>query len=225
MINIDELHDEEIELLTLQRSSYKCGGIQAVIDEVETDCKIILSLDLTDNGFGSVLDVGGGFGFMLSVLGDKFEQLYLLDKDVYEKEKSTKGVNKFEDFGGYNRFSTTEKIVSKKVKFLTPENYKKSDEKFDLIYSWYSCGWHYDPSAYLDWCIEHLNPGGSIVFLLKPHPHGMTSDTTGQSYKESFCNIALQYDVNFEIQTIFPYEEIEQKKGLRGCLGIIKKYK
>lgn len=216
MRNINELDDEELKLLSLQRSAAKWGGIQAVIDEVEIDCETVLSLDLSDNGFGSVLDVGGGIGLMLSVIGDKFEKLYLLDKNVHEKEKSVKGVNKFEDFGGYNKFSITEKIVGKKVNFLTPENHKKCDEKFDLIYSWYCCGWHFDPSAYLDWCIEHLNPGGSIFFLLKKHH---------PAYVDSFCDIASKYNVSFYLQPVTPYEETEHSKGKTGYIGIIKKYK
>lgn len=215
MKNISDLNDEELEILFLQRTIGKDFGIQSVLDEIKCDCETLLSLDLRHIKFKSVLDIGGGFGLMLSHFSDKFEDLYLLDKDEYDKEKSLKGLNKVEDFGGYNRFSVAEKLVDKKINFLTPENYKNCNEKFDLIYSWYCCGWHFDPSVYLDWCIEHLNVHGSICFLLKKH----------QPFIDSFYNIALKYNVTCDLRVFDEYKGTKHSSHKTSYIGVLKKYK
>lgn len=215
MKNISDLSNEEREILFLQRTIGREFGIQSIIDEVECDYKTIISLDRRHLEHNSVLDIGGGFGLMLSQFRDDYKNLFLLDKDEFNKNKSLNGLNNVKDFGGYNKFSVAEKVIGKKVNFLTTENYTDCNEMFDLIYSWYCCGWHFDPNVYLEWCLDHLNVHGTICFLLKKH----------QPFIDSFYDIALKYKVVCDVKVFDGYKDTKHSSHKTSYIGVLKKYK
>jgi hypothetical protein len=218
MLNINDLSDlteDELNMLFYQRTVGREFGIQSIIDEINCDYESIKSLDLRHAKKNAVLDVGGGHGLMLSKFSDDYDKLFLLDKNEFNKNNSLNGLNDVKDFGGYNSFDVAKKIVGDKVNFLTPDNYQQCDQKFDLIFSWYCCGWHFSPEVYLNWCIEKLNNFGTICFLLKKH----------KPFIDSFFKIAIDHNVTCDLVEFDAYKKTSHSKHKTSYIGVLKRYK
>jgi SAM-dependent methyltransferase len=117
------------------------------------------------------LDIGCGFAFESEMFQRKYgTALYLLDGEYRPLPKKSRdiGYGSVEDFTFYHPRDTLEesfRIRGLKYSFIDAQDLElASDLKFDLVYSFLSCGFHYPAETYADFIREHTNPD-SVVLL------------------------------------------------------------
>lgn len=125
----------------------------------------------------NVLDIGCGIAGWECFLAMTHCKIYLIDKTKVDKNIYY-GYKKKTAF--YNSMEIAKKnlianAISEKNIFLqeaTEKNEILFDEKFDLIVSFISCGFHYPVETYLDQIYEKLNKGGSLIIDIRKHTPG-----------------------------------------------------
>lgn len=126
----------------------------------------------------NILDIGCGLGLIDIALYHHYEHnvnLYLLDKTSHIDEKTNiRGYNKHYVF--YNSMEACRKTLSdncvKQKHILTYEVSEQNLEeiknnKYDLIISLLSCGWHFSINTYLDLIKKCLNTNGLLILDIR----------------------------------------------------------
>ena len=212
MLSTKDLTPIELEMLYRQRTIGKFVGDAAMYDQVRKDADLVTHWDQMIRP-KSVLDIGGGAGLLLYFMKHRYQKLYLLEKNCYEKEKRKTGSGDLNSFGGYNTFSMADKLLRPYLKenqtltYIDADNYYTCRDKFDVICSWYSCGWHYPPETYLEWAISRLNVGGVVMMNLKQCFLGRMEKMESE-YPVKYGQITQQYKDKSDVP-----------------VGILKKYK
>ncbi|NBP01760.1 MAG: hypothetical protein EBU90_16810 [Proteobacteria bacterium] len=166
----------------------------------------------------SILDIGCGLGLIDLALYHHYQgsvNLHLLDKtnDISE-DTSVRGFN--EKYIFYNSMDATRKTLTdngvQDSKLFTYEVGEASlenlrSQKFDMILSLLSCGWHYALETYIDLIKETLSDDGILIIDIRHN--------TGQ----------LEYALNhFDlIQCIVNHAESKHTGGTIGDRYIFKK--
>jgi len=157
----------------------------------------------------AILDIGAGMGGIDLVLYHHYNNkpnLYLLDKDGVS-EKINAGFNKTaEDFSHYNSFAHAKL-------FLTDNNVPAdhihtinisseafpTEQKFDLVISLLSWGFHYPISTYVQEVYDSLQSGGSLIIDVRKDTDGiseltkMFNSTPETIYEENkFVRVAVR---------------------------------
>lgn len=122
----------------------------------------------------SILDIGCGLGFIDIALNNHYNEesnIYLLDKTNFITEDThIRGFNK--EYVFYNSMeSTKENLLNNGVKENKINSYEVSSEsidslsknKYDIIISLLSCGWHYSLETYIDLIKNTLSDEGIFI--------------------------------------------------------------
>ena len=147
-----KLSPEQVQLLCYQRSQY-CEIIssawQKEMEETFQNIKSYLPQSVS-----SILDVGAGMAGIDVMLANKYPKakITLLDKNGFDQRKRLWGWNTTADsFGEYCNFEQTQKILTQnniKAQFVDVGKERFPEQKFDLIISFLSWGFHYPVSTY-----------------------------------------------------------------------------
>lgn len=120
-----------------------------------------------------ILDIGCGFAFESEMFQKKYNsELFLLDSNN-DNTETNRQVNygKVDDFSFYNKVNDLEESFNErnlKYTFLDFKNLLINDDtKFDLIYSFLSCGFHYPASTYKNIINKHSNKDTVIILDLR----------------------------------------------------------
>lgn len=167
---------EALPLAKLQRTNM---SEEQIINSYRKDW-----LDVSENITkpNKILDIGCGIcGWICQGIfgeNDKDFKIYLIDKTKVD-EKVYYGYEKEGSF--YNSmeiaFQNLMKngIESKNIfmQEATEDNKIFFKEKFDLIVSFISCGFHYPVETYLDQIYEKLNEGGVLIIDIRKETNGI----------------------------------------------------
>lgn len=124
------------------------------------------------------LDIGCGLGLIDIAFFNHYNgkiNLHLLDKtNIIDENISVKGFNK--EYVFYNSMdSTKDTLISNGVTEnsiftyeVTNDNIEKLNQnKYDLIVSLLSCGWHYSLETYIDLIKNTLTPNGILILDIR----------------------------------------------------------
>lgn len=124
------------------------------------------------------LDIGCGVGLIDIALYHHYNRnikLYLLDKtNDIDENTSIRGFNK--EYVFYNSMnSTIDTLTSNGVDLFDIFEYEVSEdninilktEKYDVIISLLSCGWHYSIETYIDLIKNTLSPDGVLILDIR----------------------------------------------------------
>jgi SAM-dependent methyltransferase len=124
------------------------------------------------------LDIGCGLGLIDIAFFNHYDgkiNLHLLDKtNTIDENTSVRGFNK--EYIFYNSMdSTKDTLVSNGVKENSIITYevnndsieKLNQNKYDLIVSLLSCGWHYSLETYIDLIKSTLTPDGILILDIR----------------------------------------------------------
>jgi SAM-dependent methyltransferase len=121
-----------------------------------------------------ILDIGCGYAFESEMFQQKYQtELFLLDSTIENTINVPRQTNygPAEHFSFYNTVNTlTQSFDSRKMSytFLDANILDiKSNIKFDLIYSFLSCGFHYPAVTYKNLIIEHSTKDTIIILDLR----------------------------------------------------------
>lgn len=132
--------------------------------------------DFLPKNVANILDIGCGIGLIDLALYRHYNNvnLHLLDKtNVIDENTSIRGFNKKYVF--YNSMDATKKTLqdngvdSKNIYIYEVDNnveliYK---QRYDLIVSLLSCGWHYSIETYIDLLKNNLNDDGVLILDIR----------------------------------------------------------
>ena len=118
-----------------------------------------------------ILDIGCG----LAVESERFQkkynsQLYLVDGDFEDTINRARKVNygTVDSMAFYSKIEDLQKSWNSRnlnYTFINPNNmYINEDIKFDLIYSFESCGFHYPITTYKDFLKKHIDESTILIF-------------------------------------------------------------
>jgi SAM-dependent methyltransferase len=116
------------------------------------------------------LDIGCGLGTINVILSEMYpnSKFYLQDKSDYiDNKRKYNGFN--EKYYYYNNIELLKEFLDnnnvKNYELIDGEDIYNipSDEKFDFITSFLSCGWHYTLNTYIDFIKQHLKPNGVLI--------------------------------------------------------------
>jgi SAM-dependent methyltransferase len=121
-----------------------------------------------------ILDIGCGYAFESEMFQQKYQtDLYLLDSTI----ENTIGVQRQTNYGPADQFSfyntvntLTESYNQRKMNyvFIDSNNINLDNTlKFDVIYSFLSCGFHYPANTYKDFILEHTTKNSIIILDLR----------------------------------------------------------
>ncbi len=124
----------------------------------------------------NILDIGCGFAFESRLFYKKYQsKIWLIDGDVQSQKNKKVREIKFgavDTMGFYNKLEDIEQVLIQDniadyqlidVNNLTiPET-----EKFDLICSYFSCGFHYPISSYIDIIKKHSHENTTLIFDIR----------------------------------------------------------
>lgn len=120
-----------------------------------------------------ILDIGCGFAFESEMFQKKYNsELFLLDSNYKDESNKSRQVS----YGNVDNFSFYNKIDDLKESynyrkmnytFIDSNNLDIVDAKFDLIYSFLSCGFHYPAITYKDFIKEHTTTDTIIILDLR----------------------------------------------------------
>lgn len=118
-----------------------------------------------------ILDIGCGYAHISEMFQKKYgSELYLLDGDVDESPKNAFRKAKYgstEEFVFYVPISRLKQHWDRKgmsYNFVDANRISIPDDvKFDLVYSWISCGFHYPAATYKDLITKHTDENSVIV--------------------------------------------------------------
>lgn len=148
---------------------------------------------ISNNKCVNILDVGCGIaGYHYSWRKKSIDSkinLYLFDSSHFNLSSLKYGMGSENRY--YNSLSLAKFFLEylakskSEIKLLEVKKTDKFPEKFDLIVSFLSWGYHYPIETYWDKCINSLNPGGQVIIDIRK---GSTS--------ESFIKSLQEYDVD-----------------------------
>ena len=165
MIIIPNRYDEYLKFQRTGAEDYLRTKEQ-VIEDTKYDIEKVL--EIKPNG-ENIVDIGCGLGLMMAHLNDEFKNIHLIDKTGLELNKRVSGTGSIESFGFYTDLEFAEKLVKENtqanVKTFTPD--KMPSERYDVIISFYSWGFHYPIDVYSDWAISSLAQDGAIVLTAR----------------------------------------------------------
>jgi SAM-dependent methyltransferase len=116
-----------------------------------------------------ILDIGCGFAKVSELFQKKYgSDLYLLESDM--KDSPGRRIGKWgtvESFQWYLPLDVLKQAWDSQglqYNFLDGSNINLSKTvKFDLVYSWLSCGFHYPVTTYRDFIKQHTTPDSVII--------------------------------------------------------------
>ena len=118
---------------------------------------------------GCILDIGCGFAKVSELFQKKYgTELYLMEGDM----SGSKGrrIGKFGDIDNFQWYLPIERIKQEwDSNGMTYTHVDGNDiniddnVKFDVIYSWLSCGFHYPAKTYRDLILKHSTPDTVII--------------------------------------------------------------
>ena len=123
----------------------------------------------------NILDIGCGFAFESRLFYKKYKSnLWLLDGDVSTNKDCFREIKfgSVESMGFYNKLDDIRNVCE----FDKIENYQMIDankieipldQKFDLICSYLSCGFHYPISSYKELIKKHSHKDTELIFDLR----------------------------------------------------------
>lgn len=119
----------------------------------------------------SILDIGCGFAFESKLFQKKYNsEVYLLDGEI-EANKRYGSYGETETFGFYNSIEDLKTVWKEAglIFFFIDANNINIDKnkKFDLIYSFKSCGFHYPINTYLNLIKLHSHKDTRLVFDIR----------------------------------------------------------
>jgi len=122
-----------------------------------------------------ILDIGCGLAYISELFYKKYNsEIWLLDGDRNNNNPNGKRSNKWgetNDFLFYNTKENLEKSWKErdlKYRFIDASNIDiPNDIKFDLVYSWLSCGYHYPLSSYSELIKNHTNEQSIVIMDLR----------------------------------------------------------
>lgn len=123
----------------------------------------------------SILDIGCGFAFESRMFNKKYNtKLWLLDGDVEENTTNKREIRfgSAESMAFYNRLDDIKQVLDEDgvwdYTLLDVNNYAIApDQKFDLICSWFSCGFHYPVDTYRELIRKHSHDTTELIFDLR----------------------------------------------------------
>lgn len=123
-----------------------------------------------------ILDIGCGIAGWECFL-DQGKEIYLIDKTevdekIYYGYKEKTAFYNSMDIAKKNLIANGIKEENIFIQEATPKNEILFDEKFDLVVSFISCGFHYPVETYLDQIYEKLNKGGALIIDIRRHTLG-----------------------------------------------------
>lgn len=135
----------------------------------------IVNKFLKDTNKSNLLDIGCGFAIESSILSKEYNtHIYLLDGDTTTNNKTQKRHNDFgktETMQFYNKLEDIEEKVKKittNYTIIDCNNIKLDDKlKFDIIWSFRSCGFHYPLSTYRKLCLKHSHKNTKFIFDIR----------------------------------------------------------
>jgi SAM-dependent methyltransferase len=122
----------------------------------------------------NILDIGCGLAFESEMFQKKYNSnLYLLDGD-FESTQSRKRKVRYgssETMAFYSKIEDLQQSWQSrgiKYNFLDANNIiLDKSVKFDLIYSFESCGFHYPISTYKDFLKDHIDSNTTFIFDIR----------------------------------------------------------
>lgn len=129
-----------------------------------------------------ILDIGCGFAKTSDLFQKKYgSELYLLEGE--QANSSGDRIGKYGDvdsFRYYLPIQTLKDAWDKQgmtYKFVDGSNpIVPSDVKFDLVYSWLSCGFHYPVSTYKQFIQDHTTDDSIIIMDVRAKSHQVIND-------------------------------------------------
>jgi SAM-dependent methyltransferase len=129
----------------------------------------------------NILDIGCGYADVSRHFCKKYDaHVTLIDCDEEDNQPSqTRMVlwGSAESMKGYTPLSAIENHIKGKIKKYELLNCKSinidKDKKFDLIYSFLSCGFHYPISTYRELCLKHSHEHTRFFFSLRGEGTGL----------------------------------------------------
>jgi hypothetical protein len=117
----------------------------------------------------SILDIGCGFAKVSELFQKKYStELYLMEGDMSGSEG--KRIGKFGAIDNFQWYLPIERIKEEwdangmTYTHVDGNNINIADDvKFDVIYSWLSCGFHYPARTYRDLILKHSTPDTVII--------------------------------------------------------------
>lgn len=117
----------------------------------------------------NILDIGCGIAYESIAFNKKYNtQLTLLDSDETDGRRS--GWGNTDNFKFYTNLETLDNYfqsVNLKGYLLTDIKNYQSNEKFDIICSYLSCGFHYPIDTYMDLITKHMHENTRLIFSLR----------------------------------------------------------
>lgn len=118
-----------------------------------------------------ILDIGCGYANVSSLFQQKYGcELYLLDGDFADNNPEATRKAKYgpvEDFLFYSPVSKLKEQWDRQgmtYTFVDANNiHIDPDVKFDVVYSWISCGFHYPVATYKDLILRHTTEDSVII--------------------------------------------------------------
>ena len=118
-----------------------------------------------------ILDIGCGFANVSKQFQEKYgSELWLLDGDMATNPETSKRVNKFGSIDDFQFYATVSELKAQwdrqgmRYTFVDANNINiPQDIKFDLVYSWISCGFHYPVSVYKDLVMKHTTEESVVI--------------------------------------------------------------
>jgi len=166
----------------------------------------------TDNKF-NILDIGCGLGTIDVYISKHYPNYNIFVQDKTESIDTSKKYNGFnQEYHYYNNLDMLTSFLSynelKNFFIIDGEQIFNISEKFDIIISLLSCGWHYSVTTYLDYIKTHLTEKGKLIIDVR-------NDT-----EES-----LLYDTFHNVNRLFNENEKRHDNGIVGYRYVCSKLK
>ena len=151
-----------------------------------------------------ILDIGCGYAFESEMFQKKYNSnLFLLDSSI----ENTKNISRQTNYGTSDNFSfyhrineLTESYDERKMNytFIDANNLTNlNNTKFDVIYSFLSCGFHYPSNTYKEFIRNHSDANSFIILdLRKKHLNQQLADI-------DIINIVAEYPKHITAQIAF----------------------
>jgi SAM-dependent methyltransferase len=123
----------------------------------------------------TILDIGCGFAFESRMFSKKHNtKIWLLDGDVEENTDNKREIRfgSTESMAFYNKLADIKQVLDqdniKDYVLLDVNNYTiPTEQKFDLICSWFSCGFHYPIDTYRKLIKDHSHADTKVIVDLR----------------------------------------------------------
>lgn len=178
--------------------------------------------DILSNKSANILSVGSGTSTLELALASYFphSRFYLVDKDQYNLELNS-AVFTDNRFGDDTVFQNSWKpfedgVITSNLdrsRFTLLEPTMEWPEDIDLIYSFYSWGWHYNYPDYID-RLSQLKVGGMLVLtvLLLQYDVDYFINSIGEKLKSQ--PTVKYYEVSQSERSKLQFGDVPQKAGI-----------